>query len=83
MKTSISELVGTTAMIIGDKGTLAMIEARLIDLGYTYCEAFDENDKNDNFADSIVILDQLEYYYCFLPQRGVEIFLNANEIEIN
>lgn len=83
MKTSISKLVGTTAMISGDKGILTMIESRLIELGYTYCEAFDENDKNDNFADSIVILDQLEYYYCFLPQRGVVVFLNANEIEIN
>ena len=83
MKTLISELVGTTATISGDKGTLAIIEARLIDLGYTYCEAFDENDKNDNFADSIVILDQLEYYYCFLPQRGVEVFLKASEVEIN
>ena len=83
MKREISELVGTTAMISGDKGTLAIIEARLIDLGYTYREVFDENDKNDNFADSIVILDQLEYYYCFLPQRGVEVFLNANEIGIN
>ncbi len=83
MKTQISKLVGTAAMISGDKETLAMIEARLIDLGYKYCEEFDENDKNDIFADSIVILDQLEYYYCFLPKRGVVVFLNANEIEIN
>lgn len=83
MKTSISELIAKNAMISGEIGRLVMIEARLIELGYTYCDGFDSNDRYDKFADSIVILQTLEYYYCFLPQSGVDLLLNADEIEIN